>query len=188
MNNRTVHALGIFIIAAMLVVSGCKSKSAAGEEAKKGAAYGALGGAVSGFFWGLFSGNPVERAAQGAVVGGATGATMGAVHGSGKDRELKAEYGEVNYNGLMALVSRDYPAAREYVAQTAKDENPKYRRASAWLSVLIAKETLSKEEMTPFYQKIIEIDPGIDTVEDAKVEVRLAERELKSLRKQLNAR
>jgi len=172
----------------MLVVAGCKSKSAAGEEAKKGAAYGALGGAVSGFFWGLFSGNPVERAAQGAVVGGATGATLGAVHGSGKDRELKAEYGEVNYKGLMALVSRDYPTAKESAAQTAEDPNPKYRHASAWLSALVAKETLGKDEMDPYYQKLIELDPDIADMEDANVEVRLAERDLKSLRKQLNAR
>lgn len=172
----------------MLVVSGCKSKSAAGEEAKKGAAYGALGGAVSGFFWGLFSGDPLQRAAQGAVVGGATGATLGAVHGSGKDRDLKAEYGEINYKGLMALVSRDYPAAREYAAQTANDPNPKYQHASVWLSALIASETLSKEEMTPYYEQLMASDPDIGSIEDAKVEVRLAARDLKSLRKQLNAR
>jgi len=172
----------------MLVVTGCKSKSAAGEEAKKGAAYGALGGAVSGFFWGLFTGNPIERAAQGAVVGGATGATLGAVHGSGKDRELKEQYGAANYKGLMALVSRDYPTAKEYAAQSAEDSNPKYRHASAWLSALSAKETLGKDEMDPYCQKLIELDPDISDMEDAHVEVRLAERDLKSLRKQLNAR
>lgn len=188
MKKSTVHMAGMIMLASIALVSGCKSKSAAGEEAKKGAAYGALGGAVSGFFWGLFSGNPIERAAQGAVVGGATGATMGAVHGSGKDRELKAEYGETNYNGLMALVSRDYPKAKEYAAQTAEDPNPKYKHASAWLSALIAKETLNAEEMDPYYEKLMGFDPDISTIEDAKVEVRLAERDLKSLRKQLNAR
>ncbi len=188
MTKRTTCVVGTFVLVALMSVTGCKSKSAAGEEAKKGAAYGALGGAVSGFFWGLFSGNPVERAAQGAVVGGATGATLGAVHGSSKDRELKAEYGEINYKGLMALVSRDYPKAKEYAAQTANDENLKYRRASAWLSVLIAKETLSKEEMTPYYQSLIDQDQDLSTIEDARVEVRLVERDLKALRKQLNAR
>jgi hypothetical protein len=180
--------MGMVALAAMVVLIGCKTKTHAGQEAKKGAGYGALGGAVSGFFWGLFSGNPVQRAAQGAVVGGATGATMGAVHGSGKDRELKAEYGETNYNGLMALASRDYPAAKEYAAQTAADPNPKYRLASAWLSALIAKETLAADEMEPYYQTLMEQRPDINTIEDAKVEVRLAERDLKSLRKQLNAR
>jgi len=188
MKIRTVHVAGTLMLASMLVLSGCKSKSAAGEEAKKGAAYGALGGAVSGFFWGLFTGNPIERAAQGAVVGGATGATMGAVHGSSKDRDLKAEYGEVNYKGLMALVSRDYPTAKEYAAQTADDSNPKYRHASAWLSALVAKETLAKDELDPYCDKLIELDPDIETREDAHVELRLAERDLKSLRKQLNAR
>jgi uncharacterized membrane protein len=188
MKKRIMHLFLTALLGAAVLVSGCKSKSHAGQEAKKGAAYGALGGAVSGFFWGLFSGNPVERAAQGAVVGGATGATMGAVHGSGKDRELKAEYGEINYQGLMALVERNYPKAKELAAQTAEDPNPKYRLASAWLSALIAKETLGNEELEPYLQKLVELNPDIATIEDAKVEVRLAERDLKSLRRQLNAR
>lgn len=188
MNKHIVCVAGTTMVITSLIVSGCTSKSAAGEEAKQGAAYGALGGAVSGFFWGIFSGNPMQRAAQGAVVGGATGGTLGAVHGSSKDRDLKAEYGDTNYKGLMALVSRDYPAAKGCAAQTANDPNPKYKHASIWLSALIAAETLSKDEMAPFYQKLMASDPEIDSIEDAKVEVRLAKRDLKSLRKQLNVR
>lgn len=188
MNTKMVRFIGVAVLASTVVLSGCKTKSHAGQEAKKGAAYGALGGAVSGFFWGLFSGNPVERAAQGAVVGGATGATMGAVHGSGKDAELKAEYGENNYTALMALVERDYPTAREYAAKTADDPNPKYRYASAWLSALIAKETLNSDELDPYYQTLVDNNSDLGSIEDARVEVRLAERDLKSLRKQLNAR
>jgi hypothetical protein len=187
MKSRTVQVAGSLLLASVLALTGCKTKSHAGQEAKKGAAYGALGGAVSGFFWGLFSGDPLQRAAQGAVVGGATGATMGAVHGSGKDRELKEQYGETNYKGLMALVARDYPAAKEYAAQTADDPNPKYRHASVWLSVLVAKETLGSDEMTPYYEKLMASDPDLHSIEDARVEVRLAERDLKALRKQLNA-
>ncbi|MDF7824467.1 hypothetical protein P4B35_10625 [Pontiellaceae bacterium B12227] len=188
MQIHTTRVLVIGLLASSMAISGCKTKSHAGEEAKKGATYGALGGAVSGFFWGLFSGDPLQRAAQSAAVGGATGATMGAVHGSGKDRDLKAEYGDTNYKGLMALVERDYPAAKEYAAQTASDPNPKYRHASVWLSTLIAKETLSADEMTPHYEALIASDPDLSAIEDAKVEVRLAERDLKSLRKQLRAR
>ena len=188
MHKRTFCWAVMLCLSSSLLLTGCKSKSHAGQEAKKGAAYGALGGAVSGFFWGLFSGNPVERAAQGAVVGGATGATMGAVHGSGKDRELKAEYGDVNYQALMALVERDYPKARELAAQTANDANPSYRHASDWIMALVAKETLSAEEQIPYLEKLMQSDPDLATIEDAKVEVRLAERDLKSLRKQLNAR
>ncbi len=188
MKSGTVQVVGALLLASMLAGSGCRSKSAAGEEAKKGGAYGALGGGVSGFFWGLFSGDPLQRAAQGAVVGGATGATMGAVHGSGKDRDLKAEYGETNYKGLMALVSRDYPKAREYAAQSASDPDPKFRLASAWLSALVAAETLDKKELGPYYNKLIELDPKIDNHEDARVELRFAQEKLSSLRKQLNAR
>jgi hypothetical protein len=188
MQHCLFRLIGVGVLAATVCLSGCKTKSHAGQEAQKGAAYGALGGAVSGFFWGLFSGNAVERAAQGAVVGGATGATMGAVHGSSKDRELKAEYGETNYKGLMALVQRNYPEARTFAAETATDSNPKYRHASVWLSALIAKETVDAEEMTPHYEALMKSDPEISTIEDAKVEVRLAQRDLKNLRKQLNAR
>jgi|GEM_PF-5891188 len=188
MKYRNIQVFGVVALASLFAVSGCSTKSHSGQEAKSGAAYGALGGAVSGFFWGLFSGNPVERAAQGMVVGGATGATMGAVHGSGKDRELKAEYGEVNYQALMALVERDYPRARELAMQTADDPNVKYRRASAWLSALIAKETLAADEMTPYYQALMGTRTDITTIDDAKVEIRLAERDLQNLRKQLNVR
>ncbi|MEN8254501.1 MAG: glycine zipper family protein [Verrucomicrobiota bacterium] len=156
----------------------------AGEQTKKGAGYGALTGAVSGFFWGLLRGDPLQGAAEGAFVGGATGAVVGGVHGSARDRELKAEFGEVNYNGLVALARRNYPLAREYAAQTAEDTNPKYRHASAWLSALIAKETLGKDALEPYYAKLIESDNDIDTYEDARVEVRLAQRDLKSLRQQ----
>jgi len=188
MKGWTVQVVGTLLLAAMLAGTGCKSKSAAGEEAKKGAGYGALGGAVSGFFWGLFSGDPLQRAAQGAVVGGATGATMGAVHGSSKDRDLKKEYGETNYKGLMALVSRDYPKAWEFAAQSANDPDPKFRLASAWLSALVAGETLGKNELDPYYDKLIELDPKIENHEDARVELRFAQEKLSSLRKQLNAR
>jgi len=188
MKSRTVRVVGTLLLASMLAGAGCKSKSATGEQAKKGGAYGALGGAVSGFFWGLFSGDPLERAAQGAVVGGATGATMGAVHGSSKDRELKKEYGETNYKGLMALVSRDYPKAREYAARSANDPDPKFRLASAWLSALTAAETLDRKELGPCYDKLIELDPKVENHEDARVELRFAQEKLASLRKQLNAR
>ena len=188
MKNQIVHVAGILFLAFMLVITGCKSKSMAGEQAKKGAGYGALTGAVSGFFWGLFRGDPLEGAAQGAVVGGATGAVVGGVHGSSKDRELKEEFGEVNYNGLIALVERNYPTAKEFAAKTADDPNPKFRLASAWISALVAKETLSKEELDPYYGKLVELDSNIETHEDARVELRLAERELKSLRKQLGVR
>jgi len=188
MKCQAVRVAGILALTAMLAVTGCKSKSMAGEQAKKGAGYGALTGAVSGFFWGLFRGDPLQGAAQGAVVGGATGAVVGGVHGSSKDRELKAEFGEVNYNGLIALVERNYPQAKEYAAKTAADPNPSYRLASAWISALVAKETLSKEELDSYYDKLVELDDDIDTREDARVELRLAEKELKSLRKQHGVR
>ena len=91
-------------------------------------------------------------------------------------------------NEGKGTIDRHCRLRQGYAAQTAEDPNPKYRHASAWLSALVAKETLSAEEMTPFYEKLVEYDPDINSIEDAKVEVRLAERDLKSLRKQLNAR
>ncbi|MCF7863649.1 MAG: hypothetical protein K9L89_02530 [Kiritimatiellales bacterium] len=188
MRKQGCRMAGVATMAAMLVVTGCQSQSAASGQAKKGAGYGALTGAVSGFFWGLLRGNPIKGAATGAVVGAGTGAVVGGIHGSGTDRDLKAEFGEVNYKGLLALVHRDYPTAKEYAAQTADDPNPKYRHASAWLSALIAKETLRKDELGPYYDKLIELDDDVESREDARVEVRLAERDLKSLRKQFNVR
>jgi hypothetical protein len=176
------------MLAGLLGITGCRSNKTAGEQARKGAGYGALTGAVSGFFWGLLRGDPMKGAAEGAVVGGATGAVVGGVHGVSRDKELKEEFGEVNYNALVALARRDYPTARDYASQTADDPNPKYRLASAWISALVAKETLGKEEMEPYYETLIELDDDIETREDARVELRFAEQRLKSLRKQFGAR
>lgn len=188
MMHRSIRMIFALLLVSSLLLVGCRSRTAAREQAKRGAGYGTLTGAVSGFFWGLLKGSPIRGAAQGAIVGGATGAVVGGVHGSFKDRELKAEFGEVNYEALMALVYRDYPTARELASQTANDPNPNYRQASAWISALVARETLSKAEMETYYQKLIETDPDVETREDARVEVRLAERDLQSLRKQFNVR
>jgi hypothetical protein len=187
MMNQTRYITGVVTIALMLGMTGCKTKSVAGENAKKSATHGAVAGGVSGFFWGLFRGDPLERAAEGAVVGGATGATMGALKGSGKDRELKKEYGEINYKGLMALVQRDYPNAQKYAAQSAADSKPEYRKASAWLSALIAGEILSENEMNPYYDKLVELDSTLKTRDAARSKLKTAERNLKQLRKQANA-
>ena len=187
MTNQTRSIASVLATILIMGVTGCRTKSVAGEKAKKGATHGAVAGGVSGFFWGLFRGDPLERAAEGAVVGGATGATMGALKGSGKDRELKKEYGETNYKGLMALVQRDYPKAKKYAAQSATDSNPEYRKASAWLSALIAGEILSENEMNPYYDKLVELDSTLKTRDAARSKLKTAERNLKQLRKQANA-
>lgn len=187
MKTNLLRAAVIILVAATVTATGCRSRTAA-ESSRKGAGYGALTGGVSGFFWGLLRGDPLRGAAEGAVVGGATGAVVGGVHGSAKDRELKEAYGETNYQALVALAERRYPQARELAAQTADDPDPAYRLASAWIAALVAKETLSSGELEPFYARLIELDPDIETREDARVELRLAERELQSIRRQFGVR
>ncbi|VGO21133.1 hypothetical protein [Pontiella sulfatireligans] len=182
------RVMALLLTVTMLASTGCKSKSAKSEGAKQGAASGSVGGAVGGFLWGLFTGNPLGGAAKGAAVGAGTGATMGALGGAKSDREMKAEFGESNYEALIALVHRDYGKAKTLVAQTANDPNPNYRIASAGISALIARETLSNEEMEPYYAKMIEVSGDVETREDAKVEIRLAQRDLKSMRKQFRVR
>lgn len=177
----------VFIIALMLITSGCATKSAKSEGSKEGAKRGAMGGAVGGFFWGLISGDPLGGAAKGAAVGAGTGATMGAFSGAKTDKQLKEAFGEKNYEALMALVQRDYEQATSLAAQTADDPNRQYRHASAWISALIARE-LKTEQMDPYYDKLIELDGDVESREDAKVEVRLAQRDLASLRSQLNVK
>ena len=113
---------------------------------------------------------------------------MGGLRGAKTDKELRAEFGEKNYEALLALIQRDYETARNLVAETANDPHPKYSHASAWLSALIAKETLPNDEMEPYYAKLIELDGDVESREDAKVEVRLAQRDLSAMRKQFNVR
>jgi hypothetical protein len=188
MKGWSIQIVNILLLLGVLMLAGCKSKTAAREDAKSGAIYGTLGGAVSGFFWGLFSGDPLESAAKGAVVGGATGAAMGGAHGWSKDRNLKKEYGEINYNAIMALVQRDYVSAKKFATQGENDSNPKYKKAAVWILALIAKETLGNDALEPYYKKLIEMNEDIETREDARVELRFAQEKLNTLRKQLNER
>lgn len=191
MNKTSIQfAIRALLVAALTfsVLTGCKSQSASREGAKQGAAGGALGGAVGGFFWGLISGNPVEGAVKGAAVGGGTGAVLGGARGAKSDRDMKKQYGETNYEALIALIYRDYEKAKEKVALTAEDSNPTYRLVSAWISALIARETLSSDEMEPYYQKLVELDDTIENREDAKVEIRLGQRDLAGLRKRHNTK
>jgi hypothetical protein len=185
MKRSTICVIGTGLCTCLLF-SGCQSNSAARQQSKAGAGYGALTGAVSGFFWGLLRGKPIQGVAEGAFVGGATGAVVGGVHGASQDRDLKKEIGPDNYTAMMALVHRDYPAARRQAAVTADDPDPRYRLASAWISALVAVETLDKEELEPYYLKLIELSPDLETVEDARVELRLARRDLRDMRKKFN--
>lgn len=176
--------LGLFFVCGTM---GCATKSHVKKSAGRGAVSGAVGGAVGGLVRGAFRGDPLERAVEGAAVGAASGATVGALHGAAKNKELKQEFGDTNFDGLMALVNRDYPAAKKWASQTANDPNPAYRRASAMLSALIAQETLSEEERVPYLEKLIEVDDALNTMPEAIAEVRDAEKNLKELRKELGA-
>jgi hypothetical protein len=113
---------------------------------------------------------------------------MGGIRGGKTDRQMKEEFGETNYEALIALVHREYDKARTLVAQTADDPNPSYRIASAGISALIARETLPADEMEPYYDKLVEVSGDVETREDARVEIRLAQRDLKAMRKHFGVR
>jgi hypothetical protein len=183
------QGITVLLAAGMLAATGCaSSKSAKSQGAKDGAVSGSMGGAIGGFLFGLITGDPFGGAAKGAAVGAGTGAAMGGFRGAKSDKEMKAAFGETNYEALLALVHRDYPTAKSLLIKTEDDPNPTFKHASAWISALIAKETLSNDEMDPYYQRLIDLDGDVENREDAKVEVRLAQRDLKSLRKQFKVR
>lgn len=186
--KQAIRTTTIFLTAAMLLTAGCATKSAKGAGAKSGAKSGAAGGAIGGFLFGLFTGDPFGGAAKGAAVGAGTGAAMGGFRGAKNDKELKKKFGEINYEALMSLALRDYEKAKTLLAQTADDANPSYRQSSAWISALVAKETLPNDQMEPYYEKMIETTGDIENREDAKVEVRLAQRDLAALRNQLKVK
>ena len=184
--NKTARTTTLILTSVALLSAGCATKSAKGEGAKDGAKGGAVGGAVGGFLWGLFTGDPFGGAAKGAAVGAGAGAVMGGFRGAKTDKELKKNFGETNYEALIALAQKDYDKAKTLTAQTAEDPNRNYQYMSAWISALVARETLPIDQMDPYYQKLIDLDPAVETREDAKVEVRLAQRDLAQLRQQLN--
>ena len=182
------RVMPVLLAAVLLAGTGCASKSAKSEGAKQGAKGGAVGGAVGGFLWGLFTGDPIGGAAKGAAVGAGPGAVMGGIRGAKTDKQMKEEFGETNYEALIALVHREYDKAKTLVAQTADDPNPSYRIASAGISALIARETLPSDQMEPYYDRLVEVSSDVETREDARVEIRLAQRDLKSMRSQFGVR
>jgi len=178
MNSKFI-ILGVALIA----IAGCQAPSARNEQAKTGAKYGAVSGAVSGFFWGLFSGDPLEQAAEGAIVGAGTGATMGALKGGQKDKKLKDKYGETNFDALMQLVRKNYPAAKKLATKEEKSSNIEYRKAALWLLVLIEKETGNSDSvLEQKYKQLIAIDPSIKTLRSAEARANKALGKLEVLR------
>ena len=150
------RCVAVIVCTGLLVLTGCNSHSSASKGAKEGAAYGALGGATAGFLRGLIHGDALGRAAEGALVGAGTGAVVGGVHGSKKDADLEYEFGKHNATAIMALVHRDYPAARTALKKAETETDPTYKLATYWIDALIAKETLEKEALTPYLEKLIE--------------------------------
>ncbi|HJP86951.1 MAG TPA: OmpA family protein [Gemmatimonadaceae bacterium] len=71
--NQTGRALGAFVLAGSVVLSGCASMS----QKQRGAVIGATAGAAAGAVIGNQTGSTVRGAIIGAVVGGAAGAVIG---------------------------------------------------------------------------------------------------------------
>ena len=164
------------------------------EGAVQGATSGAMMGAVVGFVNALlFGGDPAEAAVEGAVWGGATGAAAGAAAGSERDRrermareaELEAfrrQVGEECFAGWMALIECWHREALWHVKRARKKGTPEERLAALWLEILVRADQHKEGKLEKLLPELVEADPEIGTLDEAREAVRLALVDLQDLR------
>ena len=167
--------------------------SQTGEKMKKGAGDGAALGALAGVIFG--NGNVLDDAARGAVTGAAAGATVGFISGEtekGRNRratrdaeqkrfqeeqrqqqeehQLNAQFGEDNVAAYYALLGENHARANALATAGETSTNKNHKLAAVWIKAMIAVDKQNNEEANKEFDRLISIDPIIDTREQAKIE------------------
>ena len=148
-----------------------------GDAAGTGAALGALASVVFG------SGNVLYDAADGAVRGAAAGAAVGVISNAmNKDEAPRTEpevsyedemiksFGKDNVESYYALRNREHARALALAdaGELSKDAN--YRLAAVWLKAMIAVDKKDNPGAEKAFDRLITLDPDIDTRQQASVE------------------
>jgi hypothetical protein len=170
----------IFIVVLSLLIFSCGSSPEAqkvGDAAGTGAALGALASVVFG------SGNILYDAADGAVMGAAAGAAVGVISNSmNKDEaprtepevayedEMVKSFGKDNVESYYALRNREHARALALAdaGELSKDAN--HRLAAVWLKAMIAVDKKDSPAAEKAFDRLITLDPDIDTRQQASVE------------------
>ncbi len=99
------------------------------------------------------------------------------------EEEYRREWGPENVDGLIALLNNDHKKALAFanVGETSKDAN--HRLAAVWLKATIYADQGKNQELEKEYERLIVLDPEVDSVEDGKNWMKILLDEVNELRK-----
>jgi hypothetical protein len=165
--------------------------SCADTYAAEGAKSGAVGGAVAGAVIGIFTGNvggsmvagAAASAAAGAAVGGMTpkapqGAAPAQTQGSSaptdpklleRQQALENKIGPANFDAARMLALCRHNSAIELARNAYTSADTQERRGYAlMIEAVAAEETGDTASAAAVYPRLVEVDPGIGSVDKAR--------------------
>lgn len=96
---------------------------------------------------------------------------------------LRKEFGKENVDGLIELVDGNHDKALAYANVGELSEDANHRISSVWLKAMIEEDREDKEAAKKEYERLITLEPDIETVKDAEKETHLLIKELNEIRK-----
>jgi hypothetical protein len=86
------------------------------------------------------------------------------------EEEWIAAIGVDNWNALVALIDCQHERASLLSKAGATVDDPEYQLASRWLEALIALDKKDSPSAESIYEDLVELDPEIDSVQQAGIE------------------
>ena len=178
--------LKVILVGVFTICLSSNGYSQTGEKMKRGAGQGAALGALAGVVFG--NGNILQDAAGGAIRGAAAGAAVGLISGEveksktrkaekerleqekSAENSLIAQFGRDNIEAYYALLDKNYSRsfALASAGETSNDAN--HRVAAVWIKAMIAIDQQDKTAADKEFERLIVLDPIIDTRDQAKIE------------------
>lgn len=190
-SSKILKAVFSLTLLFTLVTSGF---SQTGEKMKKGAGNGAALGALAGVIFG--NGDILSDVADGAVRGAATGAAVGLISGEveksknkkaekeqqrrieqqnlenqNSEQQLISQFGRDNIEAYYALVDRNHARAKVLAEAGELSNDANHRAVAIWIKAMVAVDQRDGESANKEFDRLIVLDPIIDTRDQASIEV-----------------
>jgi len=98
------------------------------------------------------------------------------------EAQFRVEYGDENVDSLIALIDGNHERAMALagVGETAKDAN--HRMSAVWMKAIILADQGNTEELNKEYERLIVLDPEVESVEDGEKWMELLLKDLSDFR------
>ena len=99
-----------------------------------------------------------------------------------EEAELKKAYGNENVEGLKALIDKKYDRALALANVGETSEIEDHKISAVYLKAMIASDQNNDEQAEIEYKRMVEMDSEIETIKEAKDEIKGLSRKMESLR------